>query len=79
MSEELDVYPPKGCGSRLKWRVGLTWRQLMGVLLPFILLPIVFIEDNDEIPDGEGGLKKSTVRGDMIHQFYSKILHLFHS
>lgn len=60
MSLDPEPKPPTSFIPRLLWRLSLNWRLLLGIILPFALLPLVFIEDNDvyEIDDEP---RKSTV------------------
>ncbi len=60
MALDSDQKLPTSFISRFLWRLSLNWRLLIGVILPFALLPLVFIEDND-VYEIDGELRKSTV------------------
>lgn len=60
MALDPDQTLPTSFIGRLIWRLSLNWRLLLGVILPFALLPLVFIEDHD-VYEIDGEPRKSTV------------------
>ncbi|CAL8124065.1 unnamed protein product [Orchesella dallaii] len=55
-----DYKIPSGLFARLRWRLGLNWRLLFGIALPIVLLPLVFLKDDDIVELEHGETKKST-------------------